>query len=424
MMRLTRSRGALSAARTVLCAQARSFSKYESGSSPTLYLSAPQGHSVHISESEWVSLLHDVFGVPLTNYYKSRYPTVSIQDVENIRQELRNSFHFSGDWKKKYESLKMPEEMFKIRARLEAELDPTNAAKLQAALEGADATTNDGFGAFRLRQLQDAQKAEKSLADVNSGSGPLSAPAVDFDYEYSKGGFSAATHEKRLRYERLKASSMQWDQTLPGKWLAAYRQCADERQKDVDIDYLRYLEGHIRDQFRAEKWYQRLSEDGEETLTYEEVEAWMPEYTDTLYVDYDGWWELVSRNTEASQWDKYFTTADQYYAGVKQAADSSKSIADDPEKVKKHFQTKSPFDTFRDIPVYNYDFLAAQTSDQKVKALCQDIASATKSIACAEAGGQDASSLYAQANSSAEELASVLANHGGSTQQKKLAAQQ
>jgi hypothetical protein len=246
---------------------------------------------------------------------------------------------------------------------------------------------------------------------------------VDFDYEYSKGGQTAATHEKRLRYERLRASSLQWDQQLPAKWLAAYRQCADERQKDIDIDYLRYLEGHIRDQFRAEKWYQRLSEDGEETLTYEEVEAWMPEYTDTLYVDYDNWWELVNRNTENSQWDKYFTTSDQYYTSLKQQSDSNRSLADDPEKARKHFSAKSPFDTFRDIPVYNYEFLGAQTSDSKVKALCDDLARATKAIASAEAAGQD-SGLYEQARSSADQLAAILANRGGAAQQRQKLAQQ
>jgi hypothetical protein len=372
---------------------------------------------VQVSEQEWVSLLHDVFGVPLTNYYKSRYPDFTQKDLEAAREALRNSFHVTGDWKKKYESLKMPQEMFQLRARLEAELDPTNVQKLQASLESVDGVTADGFTNLRLKQLQEAQKAEKALADVNSGSGPLATPNVDFDYEYTKGGLATATHEKRVRYERLKASSMAWDSQLPAKWLSAYKQCADERQKDIDVDYLRYLEGHIRDQFRAEKWYQRLSEDGEDTLTYEEVEAWMPEYTDTLYVDYDGWWELVSRNTEASQWDKYFTTADQYYQSVKSVHDQQKSLAEDPEKTRKHFSSKSPFDTFRDIPVYNYEFLAAQTSDPKLKALCQDIASKTKQLSASENSAE-----YDNLRASVDELAAVLATKQGGAQKKQIHA--
>jgi len=190
------------------------------------------------------------------------------------------------------------------------------------------------------------------------------------------------------------------------------------------VDYLRYLEGHIRDQFRAEKWYQRLAEDGEETLTYEEVEAWMPEYTDTLYVDYDQWWELVNRNTENSVWDKFFNTTDQYYNTIKGQADSQKNLSEDNEKVRKHFASSSPFDTFRDVPVFDYSFLAAQTSDPEIKQLCDQINSGSKAIASAEASGQDAGAAYGQTQTAIDQLATILASRGGKAQKKAIAAHQ
>eukprot|EP00999_Lentomonas_sp_LEN2_P002655 NODE_530_length_1392_cov_16.283794_g495_i0.p1 GENE.NODE_530_length_1392_cov_16.283794_g495_i0~~NODE_530_length_1392_cov_16.283794_g495_i0.p1 ORF type:complete len:398 (+),score=121.23 NODE_530_length_1392_cov_16.283794_g495_i0:77-1270(+) len=355
--------------------QVRYWSEWATGKEPVLFLGV-QGHNIEIKEHEWVRLLHDCFGVPLNEHYHSRYPGFSDEDVEVARSKLQGSFNFTGEWEAKYASLNCPEEMTQCRNRLEAELDPTNVEKLQK-ISGDNYATDCGFAALRLRSMADAAKRDREYGNINASRGEVTIPEFDWKVERASG---PTYFEKRVRYARLAASSITWDPELPEKWLKAYTASADVLQKDVDIDYLRYLEGHIRDQFRAEKWYQRLAEDGEETLTHEEVEAWMPEYYDTLMIDYDNWWELVQRNTEQSNWDRYSSTDAQYQAQVKEQFEQQQEIADDQVACNDFFAPDSPFQAFRDVPKVDFNFLAAETTDPYVKQLCLEAAK-TQAIA-------------------------------------------
>jgi hypothetical protein len=335
--------------------------KYASGISPNIYLPTATSTQINITEKEWVTIQNEAFGAPLVDYYKSRYPEVSKEDVAKIRSELRASFHFKEDWQAKYKQYNVPEEMYRIRVRLEAELDPQNIDKLKA-IDTDDAQSADAYASLRIKLLQEEQKLHNEHKLLNSAKGPLAGPNVDWSSEYNN-GVGTVVREKRRRYERLSAASVTWADEITTKWGQVYRQASDELQKDIDIDYLRYLENHIRDQFRAEKWYQRLAEDGEHTLTYEEVEAWMPEYYDTLMIDYDGWWELVSRGTDASQWDKFQQTDEAYQQTIQQRHAAAKSLlqgADD--SVNKAFAPQSPFATFREIPKFDSSFKAAMSS--------------------------------------------------------------
>jgi len=331
---------------------------YTPGVSKNLYTPTSEPRAAKVSESEWVELLHNTFGAPLVNYYKSRYPSVTREDVEKIRGELRASFHVKDDWQARYKQLKMPEEMFRVRTRLEAELDPTNVEKLKA-IDHDDHQSADAYASLRLKVLQEEQKFQNDIKVLNAARGQLTSPNVDWDQELSTSPHHYV-RERRARYERLANTTVHWEDDLPTKWAKIYGESSEELQKDIDIDYLRYLEGHIRDQFRAEKWYQRLAEDGESTLTYEEVEAWMPEYYDTLMVDYDNWWELVSRGTDASQWDKFLQTDDAYHQSLQQRHTSVKQLLQDSDDViNRHFAPQSLFETFRNVPEVSPDFRRA-----------------------------------------------------------------